>query len=575
MGGVKGQFRPDVDGLRTVAVAAVVAFHAGVPGFHAGFVGVDVFFVISGFLINRLLLRELAETGTIALLPFWARRARRLLPASAAMVLAVLAASWLLLPPLRWERVAKAAVAASAYLSNALFARQSTNYFAADLAPNPLLHTWSLAVEEQFYIAWPIMLLLAMWLGRRTGQPRRWLVIAIVGGALVSFAGCLWFTQRGSPWAFFGSPVRAWEFAAGAMIALWEPACERRGQALHGWAGLALLVAGLAIIDESWRFPGVAALFPVLATVLLIVGGGRGLVGRALTTAPMQWLGKRSYAWYLWHWPAIRFADDLFPQNELVKYAAVALSLVVAAITYALVEQPIRFHPGLVRSTRRSLALAVGTVVIGGVVGAAHWGAYRWAATREPVASALAARKDRVAVSGCEDLSAGVVPAVCAYGDATATRTVLLVGDSHAMQWVPAFDIAGQRVGVRVVFMGMSACPALPFRVVDKAGASRGACKKFQESIVRTVQAIRPELVVTSNYSGYVDRRRAIDDLGRRRSIEDGVVAWGQAVAGLAAGVHAAGADFLVVADPPILRMDPIDCLSSGAGADACTSRAR
>lgn len=213
---MSASFRPDIEGLRALAVAGVIAFHFGFTGLPGGLTGVDIFFVISGYLITKHLLAEITETGRLNLWRFYARRARRLLPASLFVILATLVAGAFILSPEEQSLYSKGAMFASAYMINLWLIRWSFDYFAADTASNPFVHFWSLSVEEQFYVAWPALLVLAAWL--RPGKRGAILVIGIAG--LVSFAVCAWLTTVSQPWAFYFSPLRAWEFAAGGLASM-------------------------------------------------------------------------------------------------------------------------------------------------------------------------------------------------------------------------------------------------------------------------------------------------------------------------------------------------------------------
>ena len=251
---MSASFRPDIEGLRALAVAGVVAFHFGLTGLPGGFTGVDIFFVISGYLITKHLLGEIAETGRLNLWRFYARRARRLLPASLFVILATLVAGAFILSPEEQSLYSKGAMFASAYMINLWLIRWSFDYFAADATSNPFIHFWSLSVEEQFYLAWPALLLLAAWL--RPGKRSAILVIGIAG--LVSFAVCAWLTTVAQPWAFYFSPLRAWEFAAGGLATMvpqkfWQDR-PRLGAPL-AWLGLALIAGAYLMLQRGGPLP--------------------------------------------------------------------------------------------------------------------------------------------------------------------------------------------------------------------------------------------------------------------------------------------------------------------------------
>ena len=380
------RFRPDVEGLRAIAIVAVVGYHAGLPFLPGGFVGVDVFFVISGFLITGLLVSEVARTGHVSLARFWARRARRLLPA-ATLVLALTAlVAFVVIPVVDHEVVGLDIVAAAFYVSNVRFAAQATSYLTEDATPSPALHFWSLGVEEQFYVVWPLLILALVWLlvrrRRASGQsvsPAS-LAIALASLGAVSFVLSLWLTARVQPWAFFGMPTRAWEFAIGGLLAIGGVALARLPLAVRaasGWIGALLLVGSIVLITGDVQFPGWAAVPPVVGTALVILAGTRSDevvpargVPAVLSTWPMRAVGRLSYSWYLWHWPVLILTGAALGVLSVpVKVALVLLALVPAAIAYRFVEEPVRHNPRLVavpsRALRLGAALSVGAAVCG------------------------------------------------------------------------------------------------------------------------------------------------------------------------------------------------------------------
>jgi len=355
--------RGDIEGLRAIAVVLVVLFHASIGGFSGGFVGVDVFFVISGFLITGLLLRERRASGTISLSTFYSRRARRLLPAALLVLLVTLAASIILLPPLLIPGVATDTASAALYVSNMGFAMQATDYFAAGQAPSPILHYWSLGVEEQFYLFWPIIVLLV---ARGASQPARRVGVALIAIAGTSFVFALWLTSAAQPWAFFSLPARAWELALGGILALAGTRLRlvpERAAAAAGWVGVALIVLAGTVLNETTPFPGYAALLPTVGAAMVIVSGARVTAAgpaRLLGTAIPRFLGRISYSLYLWHWPVLVLpavaAGIPLPLPERVALVIVAVAL--AAATHRWVEDPLRRGRFIGALPRRNLALA-------------------------------------------------------------------------------------------------------------------------------------------------------------------------------------------------------------------------
>src|ERR1700749_312239 len=336
------RFRPDIEGLRAVAIVAVLLRHAGVPFLAGGYVGVDVFFVISGFLITRLLLGELDRSGTISLRGFYARRAKRLLPLSAVLLTVVAILSMILLSPLRDTEVAGDIISSALYVANWHFAAQSVDYFAQGLEPSPVLHLWSLAIEEQFYVVWPGLMLAVTWFFRRRGssvRPVLWIAIAaIVAGSLVY--GIV-LTDEKPAFAYFSTFARAWELGLGAALALAGAVrLPRLGAAALGWLG----------------------------------GGVTGVrvgAGNILAWGPIRYVGRISYSWYLWHWPFLVFAAAIWGPRLSVAagLAAVAASWVPTQITHTLVEDPVRRAPALKRLPNRALALGLACTLIAVGVG--------------------------------------------------------------------------------------------------------------------------------------------------------------------------------------------------------------
>ncbi len=383
------EFRSDIEGLRAVAVVAVVLFHAAVPGITGGYVGVDVFFVISGFLITGLLWREVSSTGTVRLGAFYGARARRLLPASAAVGVVTMCAAAALLPPLQVHPVLLDGILSALYVGNFRFGYLGVDYFGADLtvAPSPFLHYWSLGVEEQFYLIWAPLVLFTAWVVRRVRRRRRpdrpapalWpFVTAVVLVGAGSFALSLLYTTTVAPVAFYSLPTRAWQLALGGLIALtvarWRSLPTPVAAAL-GWTGLGLILLACFVFDSTTPFPGTAALLPTLGAALVIVAGcsgaGRGC-GRLLSTRPMRAIGRISYSWYLWHWPVLVLTPLAVghPLGLPARLAAALAAAGLAWLTWRYLENPVRFSPAVRTSPRRSLAVGAVATVLAAAVGA-------------------------------------------------------------------------------------------------------------------------------------------------------------------------------------------------------------
>ena len=505
--------REDIQGLRGIAVLLVVLFHAGVPGIVGGFIGVDVFFVISGYLITGLLTADIARSGRINLLSFFARRAKRLLPAALAMLVCVVAASTWLYPPVERLEWLSAARATALYLSNFWLAGRASDYFAAETHGNPLLHTWSLAVEEQFYLAWPLLLLLFLrWAPVNHERQRRWLAKAVLLLSLVSLCACILLTDLAQPWAFFGMPLRAWEFGLGAIIVFASlDKCQGLARLGPAWAGVLILAATVLYLRDDVAFPGALALLPAGATALMIVGiGGPGPstgLSRLLSVRPLAYLGDISYSWYLWHWPLLVWVDVLFPGGaNWHKVPAIALSLVLAAASYRWVENPIRRAKLDGWQSRQVVLLALASSA---GIAILIWGLMLWAPSKSTggtfaVFDRAVGDRPKIYRAGCHLFFFDSKPTTCAYGSVNATPTIVLIGDSHAAQWFPALEAMANHRHWRLIPMTKAACPALDMPVRNETLRRRySECEVWRKSAIQYIERVRPELVVMASASTY------------------------------------------------------------------------
>ncbi|MDV3130391.1 acyltransferase [Mycobacterium sp. 21AC1] len=598
-------FRPDIEGLRAVAVVAVVLFHAGVPGVTGGFIGVDVFFVVSGFLITGLLWREASGTGTVRLASFYAARARRLLPAAAVVLVATSVAAAVLLPPLQARNVLGDTIASALYLGNYRFAVEGTDYLSADIAPSPLQHYWSLGVEEQFYLLWPALILGTAWLLTRAGRstrsatPYAVVLLAVAGGSL---ALALAWTQTLPAWAFFSLPSRAWELAVGGLIALTASQWRKLPSvcaAVVGWGGLTLILVTCTQLGESTPYPGTAALLPVLGTAL-VIGAGCATpdlgVGRLLSKPTMRAVGRLSYSWYLWHWPALLLAPALFGVELGVagRLAMVMMSLGLAILTLHLIENPARFAATLRASAWRSLAVgatATGVAVCAGLVllairpvptGSGPPAVPIAAVEAKPsptqpqavtpqdqlrtavaadlgaVPSNLTPPLDNIAkpepfVNGCVLSWRDVAQPECASGDTGSATTVALIGDSHAAMWQPALEPVAQQHGWRLETLAKVTCPLMKLPIVSPYLAREFTeCKQWRASVLARVAKERPALIVL--------------DMARRYGADFGFVSydqtWLDSLTRLVSQLRGTGAKVVVLGPVPDPHSTVPTCLS-------------
>jgi peptidoglycan/LPS O-acetylase OafA/YrhL len=527
-------FRADIEGLRAVAVALVVVFHAGVAAVGGGYIGVDVFYVISGFLITGLLFEELERTGSIAFAAFYARRAGRLLPMASLVLVAVAIGTQFFTPPLFRPQVASDAISAALYYSNWHFAHNSVDYLGLGAAQNPVLHYWSLSVEEQFYLVWPLLLVAAARLRRRgaRGNARIRLGVVIGLAGACSLAYSLIATRAQPTVAFFATTTRVWEFAVGAGVALLTPSLKRLplpAATLAGVAGLAAIVGSALLYNASTAFPGTAAIVPVAGAAAIIAAGlaapHRG-VGALLSLPPARYVGRISYAWYLWHWPCLVFARTARwagPGGKIGWIAtaiAVAVSFALAASTHTLVEVPMRRSAWLATSRRRAAAFAGATTAFAilavGIAGnsIAVPGIDVPGAKADTIGSAVMTTRDArastpyAALHGCHVDFAVTAPAHgCIFGRPRAPRTVVLLGDSHAAQWFPALAKLAARERFQLVSWTKSGCPfTLDTHVLVPAyGREYRECRAWQANVLRKLHALpRAAMIIVGRYSTYL-----------------------------------------------------------------------
>ena len=575
-------FRPDIEGLRAVAVAGVVAYHFGLTALPGGFAGVDIFFVISGYLITRHLVAEISDTGRLDLLRFYARRARRLLPAALFVIAATLAVGVLILSPEEQALYSKGAMFASAYMINLWLIRWSFDYFASDATSNPFIHYWSLSVEEQFYLAWPALLMLAAWL--RPG--RRGFMIAIGVAGFISFVLCAWLTSVSQPWAFYFSPLRAWEFAAGGLASL-APARllqerPRLGRA-SSLAGLTMIGAAYLTFSEDAPFPGFLALLPVAGTVLLLKAGAAGArdgglrnsepswVNAALALPPLQWIGRLSYSLYLWHWPVIVYAGMLAPElTPAERLCCLALTLALSTLSYHLIENPIRRNGWLTANAARALVPAL--LLTGTGVAAAYGNARLAVRDLDPqqriIAASAAEPSTARARAGCVQDYETVTPAPCVFGDGR--RFIALFGDSHADHWSTPLIEASRKNGYRVMTWLKNSCRASRISVwSSELKRPYVECDRWREQAIAEIIKARPALVVISELALTSGRKMA----GRGGDTDSQDANWRAGLRSTLTSLSKAGLKVAFIRDVPFNNANVDTCVARALWRDETPSR--
>lgn len=491
-------YRRDIDGLRALAILPVLLFHTHVPGFSGGYVGVDIFFVISGFLITGIIAREI-DASQFSLVRFYERRARRILPALSVMLAFVLAmATWLYLPG-DFEAVPRSALMALLFLSNLWFFL-NTGYFAGGAETMPLLHCWSLAVEEQFYIGFPLLL----WLIARYAPRSR--ITVLVAAALISF-GWAWLKQADSDgFAFYLLPPRAWELFAGALLAV-GAVPELRARAARevtALVGLGLILFAVLTYDSQTVFPGLTALPPVLGSAMLIHAAPGTLVGRLLSMRLPVAIGLISYSLYLWHWPLIVFAEYARDAKlaGLWQVGIIAASFVLAWLSWRFVEQPFR-SPARFDQRRILVWSGVGMALLG-TAAAMMLPLGGWAARFAPEVARYASAKDDFSPrrAACLTERLDSAPEECVIGAAGAAPTALLWGDSHGVElaWALGQEYAAR--GEALIQRTRGSCPPL----TGLHRAKDPDCQRFNAAVRQQIAAT-PALQ-TVYLAGYWDEHR-------------------------------------------------------------------
>ena len=464
------RYRSEVDGLRALAVVPVMLFHAGVPYIVGGFVGVDVFFVISGFLITLSLLADENFPAIDRLAQFYQRRIKRIIPALALVVTATLVGGVALLLPDELIQLSKSAVATSIFASNFWFWSQS-GYFTAPAQSMPLLHTWSLAVEEQFYVAFPLLLIML-------GKGRRIVSFVVVGSVTAAiFVFSVYLTMH-KPGVAFYWPTRAWELLLGSMLALTRSAPPRTGEVIS-ITGLLLIAFSFFAFDRTTPFPGYSALVPVLGTVAVIYGGGETFVGRALSLRPLVWIGLISYSLYLWHWPILGLTKQALVVDHLSvtqTMGCIAATFLAAALSWRFVEMPFRKIPMKGKRLFFTAGATLGCGVAAGLALLALQGLpSRFSNESLQLAHVQVADKpDNCVDSDRFDCQVGV-----------GEPSFLLWGDSHAGALSPAIANIAATPGLYAAFGG---CPPLLGLVPDELqGDDKPNCKEYNKTMVQKV----------------------------------------------------------------------------------------
>lgn len=586
------RYRPHLDGLRAVAVYLVVAFHAGAHRWSGGFIGVDVFFVLSGYLVTQLLVRDVETEGRIRFATFYSRRFRRLLPAAFAALLVTGGVFAAVAPPTAAHDAVDAIRAAFVYVANWHFIAQEADYFAAGIQDSPVVHFWSLAIEEQFYVLWPIALAGLVAAGRRIR--RRWwgpVRLAVAAGAVASATAAVVIGAGDVTRAYYGTDTRAYQLLLGAFLAL-TPALfdlPRRVRSLLRWAapfalaGLVVLATSLVEVGPIGRGLLAAALTALLLVAVENVPGG--LVGRALSVEPLTYLGKISYGTYLWHWPVIVIAATVADPGPFERGAlATVVGTGIASLSFHLLEQPIRRSPALDRvgapvvATGLAVSILAAVVVVPRVVDPGRDGTLRFEAAASAATSALPAdvdweaiRAERFAYAEC--LDGPVEDCVVVSGDGP---RIALLGDSHARMLQPAVEVLAEELSATVISMARPACPwqdGVTYTYMPEN--QKASCEAHRRDWYdRVVPELAPDLVVVVGrpYDDPVSGVTITGPDGRAYPHDSPRFATMVAAQTEASVTELlSGADEVLLVEPlPAAPLDPLDCLSSTGATEPC-----
>lgn len=579
--GVSQGFRPDIQGLRAIAVMFVVLYHAHLPYLTGGFVGVDIFFVISGFLITGHIVKSLGR-GQFSFADFYSRRVRRILPASLVVLVASLAIAWLVVPPLQLARISRDAAWTAVYMPNMLFAREGTNYLSQ---PEPSLfqHYWSLGIEEQFYLLWPLILWAVY---RATKRNVKVVIGAVVVLVAASFIGSVLLTQTNQPWAFFLLPTRAWELGVGGLVALalaqreWKFGAVTRG--VVGSAGLIALIVTALTFNDSTPFPSYYAALPVLATAAIIfVGPYDGVLAGILQNRAALWIGAISYSVYLVHWPMLvipQAANSWMRPLELWQSLLLgAVAIPVGWLCYRFVETPFRkpkvktvgdkqvtiVWPPLIAAIMCGVLVAGISVVGMRSIAPANLNAGEPAAafvpSTDPVSAPIVGDNLSVRLQdfqsemaipsgrGCNlNTMASDPPPGCTYGSNSNAPTVALVGDSHAAQWAPALEAIAASGEIYLTAHTRSGCPANE-KAPNSPGAETADCMRWKEAVKDLLNETPPDLILLTSSFGTNNEATATNyEQGMRELIE----------------ALPESSKIGIIADTPRFPGDPVSCLS-------------
>ena len=538
-----------IQGLRAVAAILVTVFHARlVPG---GFIGVDIFYVISGYLITGLILREIEKTGTLDLRSFYQRRIKRLLPTSVFVLFVTAIFAWILFPPITRDALGRDLFAAATYISNYLFAWWQNDYQNLNATPSPFIHYWSLAVEEQFYIVWPLFLLFLARYGKKV------IFAGIAITTLLSLLFSIYLTQVAPIWAFYSLPTRAWELGFGALL-LFLPETKKKIRILP-WLGFFGIALSSFNFNENTAFPGKNALVPVLATVFLMasIKYWPPLFNDLANSRLSQWLGAISYPLYLWHWPALVLPSSAMgrPLRFYERFLCILLTIVLAHFTSKYIEEPLRHKNFAPRTIYKGAAYTTAVSLVAGVL--ISFTSSSIITTKGEVSYQFdlvqVMEKPDVYGDGCHVNYGETKSGYCTYGEKESSKTIVLYGDSHAAQWFPTLEKMANERGFKLVSLTKSACPAVDAKRPDQGAFKQVHCTKWRENSIKRIAEIQPLAVITSSFQYFTPDNSSISRTQW----------WNEGQRKLLKGLRGSTNNLIYIGDTPRPLRDIPNCLAS------------
>jgi peptidoglycan/LPS O-acetylase OafA/YrhL len=577
------QKRLDIEGLRAVCVAAVLLYHLDIQAFSGGFIGVDIFFVLSGFVITGQIIQSLATQPNIDLTDFLYRRAWRLLPSAFLVASVSLVLAGIFLSPFVTRDIFVPFLSTQLFFSNWYFGRSRLDYLDSDNTSNVFLHFWSLSIEQQFYIAWPLLIFAVFFFTRRQDVrfKLRLLLFVIAGLSIISFLFSLSLITRNVPMAFFGSHARFWQLGTGCAcalaVSLWP---NLIGQPV--WKVLyavAAFVIGLclATFGQVTVYPGIYAALPTVAAAIMLIAGHQTdqPLQQAFSAKPLVNIGNMSYVIYLWHWPVIVFMRHWMPdQDAFVVTAIVLVTLALSYATHRWVEKPGREFGRNNRLGARPILLS-GAAMLATALLATGIGTHaihtplklddQTEISLDEIVSAISKpQKD-----GCHASTVVTTLAPCIYGQASSQKTVMLFGDSHALHWFDAIEPAAKRYSYRFINRTKDACPPINAMMWDsRRNAPYIACQKWQEKVLAEIQALNPDVIILAGASSY----EKMSDNGRMQFVSQSPDIRNNGLLSMIKLLRAPKRKLVAVTGTPVYQRPPIECLfANPARTSNCT----